>query len=183
MLICMGYQEGQERRTIDGQEVIVIRSAKRKRTISADLVDGTLRLRIPLRLSKGQVEEHARAFQKKLQRRTSARGRSDEDLMRRALELSSRYFDDAVRPVSVRWSDQQNTGWGSTTSSQGTIRLSSRLKEMPMWVQDGVLVHELAHLIEPGHGPRFRELVERYPRTKEADAFLEGVSFAERQPA
>ena len=101
--------------------------------------------------------------------------------MRRALELSARYFDDAVRPASVRWSDRQNSRWGSTTSSQGTIRLSSRLKGMPAWVQDGVLVHELAHLIEPGHGPRFRELVERYPRTKEADAFLEGVSFAQRQ--
>lgn len=166
---------------IDGQEVIVIRSAKRRRTISADLVDGTLRLRVPLRLGRGQLEEHARAFQKKLRRRASARGRSDEDLMRRALELSARYFDDAVRPASVRWSDRQNSRWGSTTSSQGTIRLSSRLKGMPVWVQDGVLVHELAHLIEPGHGPRFRELVERYPRTKEADAFLEGVSFAQRQ--
>ena len=177
----MAYREGEERQMIDGQEVIVIRSAKRKRTISADLVGGTLRLRVPLRLGKGQLEEHARAFQQKLRRKASGRERSDEDLMQRALELSATYFDDAVRPVSVRWSDRQNTRWGSTTSSQGTIRLSSRLRQMPGWVQDGVLVHELAHLIEPGHGPAFRRLVERYPRTKEADAFLEGVSFAQRQ--
>ena len=177
----MAYREGEERQLIDGREVIVIRSAKRKRTISADLVGGTLRLRVPLRMGKGHLEEHARAFQQKLRKKAAGRERSDEALMQRALELSKKHFDDAVRPVSVRWSDRQNTRWGSTTSSQGTIRLSSRLKEMPGWVQDGVLVHELAHLIEPGHGPAFRRLVERYPHTKESDAFLEGVSFAQRQ--
>ncbi len=45
---------------------------------------------------------------------------------------------------------------------------------------DSVLVHELAHLIEPGHGPAFVRLVAKYPRTAEADAFLAGVSWAEQ---
>ena len=43
------------------------------------------------------------------------------------------------------------------------IRLSSRLQPMPAWVVDYVLVHELAHLVEPGHGREFHRLVERLP--------------------
>jgi hypothetical protein len=41
-------------------------------------------------------------------------------------------------------------------------------------VLDAVIVHELAHLIEPNHSPRFRELEARYPRRHDADLFLEG---------
>ena len=60
--------------------------------------------------------------------------------------------------------------------ADGTIRLSSRLKGMPDWVVDYVLVHELAHLLQPGHDPAFWALVGRYPRTERARGFLEGVA-------
>jgi hypothetical protein len=74
------------------------------------------------------------------------------------------------------------TRWASCTPADATIRLSQRLLEMPAWVQDYVLVHELAHLIEPGHGPRFWSLVERYPRTERARGYLDGVSAAANLP-
>jgi predicted metal-dependent hydrolase len=70
------------------------------------------------------------------------------------------------------------TRWASCTPATRTIRLSQRLKELPEWVQDYVLVHELAHLLVPGHGPRFWALVERYPRTARARGYLDGVSAA-----
>ena len=41
-----------------------------------------------------------------------------------------------------------------------------------MWVLDYVIVHELAHLREAGHGPRFQALVDRYPRAERARGFL-----------
>jgi predicted metal-dependent hydrolase len=62
--------------------------------------------------------------------------------------------------------------------SDGTIRLSERLQGMPSWVIDYVLVHELAHLLVPGHGPDFWQWVKRYPRTERARGYLEGVSAA-----
>jgi hypothetical protein len=47
---------------------------------------------------------------------------------------------------------------------------------MPTWVVDYVLVHELAHLLVPGHGDEFWAEVERFPRTERARGYLEGVS-------
>ncbi len=58
-------------------------------------------------------------------------------------------------PATVRWVDNMTMRWGSCTPADGTIRISSRLRAMPTWVLDYVLVHELAHLIAPGHDRRF----------------------------
>jgi predicted metal-dependent hydrolase len=41
-----------------------------------------------------------------------------------------------------------------------------------------VLLHELAHLLVAGHNAAFWRLLEAYPETQRAKAFLEGVSFA-----
>ena len=67
----------------------------------------------------------------------------------------------------MRWVSNQNSRWGSCTSVDRSIRLSDRLKGMPEWVVDYVLLHELAHLIEPNHSKRFWALVEAYPETDE----------------
>ena len=52
----------------------------------------------------------------------------------------------------------------------------------PDWVLDAVIVHELAHLLEPNHSPRFRALESRYPRRNDADAFLEGYALGLAMP-
>ena len=89
------------------------------------------------------------------------------------MALGLRYLDGVV-PTSIRWSRSQNKRWGSCTVSTGDVRISDRLRAVPTWVLDAVIVHELAHLLEPTHSPRFRELEHRYPRQKEAECFLEG---------
>lgn len=174
------HSQREERITVDGDEVIIIRSARRTRTISGDQVNGTLRLRVPARISRRELEKHARAFRKRMHAKAPAAAAGDAELAARAKTLSDQYLDGVPQPASVTWSSQQLRRWGSTTSTTGTIRLSARLKHMPGWVVDAVLIHELAHLIEPGHGPAFKKLVNRYPRTAEADAFLAGVSWAEQ---
>ena len=94
------------------------------------------------------------------------------------MELGERYLDGRAVPDTVRWVANQNNRWGSCTPGDRAIRLSTRLRGMPSWVVDYVLVHELAHLIEAGHTPAFWEWVDRYPKAERAKGFLEGVALA-----
>jgi predicted metal-dependent hydrolase len=48
--------------------------------------------------------------------------------------------------------------WGSCTAAE-VIRLNWRLIKAPVPVSDYVIVHELAHLLESSHGPRFWSIV------------------------
>jgi hypothetical protein len=117
----------------------------------------------------------------KLQTRDERRRRSmggDGELMARARALSAAHLDGAAQPASVRWVDNQQRRWGSCTPADGSIRLSSRLRSMPAYVVDYVLVHELAHLLEAQHDACFWALVARYPRAERARGFLEGVESA-----
>ena len=81
---------------------------------------------------------------------------------------------------SVRWVQNQKQRWGSCTPGDRTIRLSVRLQGMPGWVIDYVLVHELSHLIEPGHDAAFWGWVDRYPQAERAKGYLIGWSAAAR---
>ncbi|NCC39613.1 MAG: M48 family peptidase [Gammaproteobacteria bacterium] len=48
--------------------------------------------------------------------------------------------------------------WGSCTPN-GDLNFNWRLIKAPLFVIDYVIAHELAHLIEPNHGPRFWSIV------------------------
>ncbi|HEX5523512.1 MAG TPA: M48 family metallopeptidase, partial [Pedococcus sp.] len=81
-----------------------------------------------------------------------------------------------AKPTSIRWVANQQSRWGSCTPADGTIRISTRVRGMPGYVLDYVVLHELAHLLVPGHGKDFWTLVGGYPRTERARGYLEGVS-------
>ena len=51
------------------------------------------------------------------------------------------------------------SNWGSC-SVQGNINLNLRLLTLPERLQDYVMLHELCHLREMNHGPRFHALLE-----------------------
>jgi predicted metal-dependent hydrolase len=158
--------------------VQVRRSARRRRTVAAYRDGDTVVVLIPARFSAVEEREWVKKMLARLDARDrrSRRPRGDAELEARALQLARSYLDPGLRPVSVRWVSNQRGRWGSCTPSEGTIRLSSRLRGMPDWVVDYVLVHELVHLRIPGHGPDFWELVERYPRAQRARGYLEGVA-------
>jgi predicted metal-dependent hydrolase len=99
-------------------------------------------------------------------------------LGRRAAELSRRYLEARPQPTSVRWVPPMRTRWASCTPADATIRISERLRDVPAWVLDYVLVHELTHLLEPGHDERFWAWVHHYPRSERAMGYLEGLSAA-----
>lgn len=159
-------------------DVEVRRSRRRTRTVSAYRRDGKVVVMIPDRFSRAEEDEWVTAMVERLARSETRRKRSDAQLVRRARELGREYLHDRVEPTSVRWVDNMTTRWGSCTTTTGEIRLSDRLQEMPGWVVDYVLLHELAHLIEPSHNKRFWHWVDRYPRAERAKGYLEGVAQA-----
>jgi predicted metal-dependent hydrolase len=166
-------------------QVEVRRSARRRRTVSAYREGERIVVMIPGRFTRAEEAEWVAKMVARLDtgaRSASRRRGTDAALMRRAERLSESYLDGLARPATVRWVPVMRTRWASCTPVDRTIRLSARLREMPQWVQDYVLVHELAHLIEVGHTPKFWRLVERYPRTERARGYLDGVSAAADLP-
>lgn len=158
--------------------VEVRRSRRRTRTVSAYKADGKVIVMIPARFSKTEEAEWVTQMLARLEKKQLRNRRSDDDLMQRARQLSEDYLFGKAQPVSVRWVDNMNSRWGSCTTAAGTIRLSERLRDMPTWVVDYVLVHELAHLLEPSHNKRFWHWVDRFPQAERAKGYLEGVSAA-----
>ncbi|MFE4688620.1 M48 family metallopeptidase [Streptomyces sp. NPDC056749] len=162
--------------------VEVRRSARRSRTVSAYREGDRTIVLIPARMSEAEEQRWVGVMLDKLAAQESKRVIGDSDLSDRAERLSGQYLDGRARPAAVRWVTNQNTRWGSCTPAEGSIRLSHRLQGMPEYVVDYVLLHELAHLLVPGHGPRFWRLLEAYPRTERARGYLEGVVAADRLP-
>jgi predicted metal-dependent hydrolase len=160
--------------------VEVRRSRRRRRTVSAYREGDRIVVLIPASLSRAQEAEWVETMVARVEKAEARRRPGDDELIRRAAALSRQWLEGRAEPLAVRWVDNQRSRWGSCTPVDRTVRLSSRLQEMPAWVVDYVLVHELAHLSEPGHNPRFWSWVERYPQAERAKAWLDGYSAGAR---
>jgi predicted metal-dependent hydrolase len=140
----------------------------------------TIVVLIPQRMSKADEQTFVRDMVRKVLAREARASapRGDEALIARARELAETYLapalDQMPEPTAVSWVTNQQQRWGSCTPSTGLIRLSHRLQPLPVWVVDYVLLHELAHLVEPTHSDRFWNLVDRYPAAEKAKGYLEG---------
>jgi predicted metal-dependent hydrolase len=170
--------EPQVAQTADGAagrpEVEVRISARRRKTSEGHWVGDRIVVSLPAHLSAAARQEATAWLVDRLLATHPLRAvATDTALLQRALALSERYRM-GLRPASVRWVTNQSARWGSCSVRTGDIRLSHRLREVPEWVIDAVLVHELAHLVHPDHSPAFHRLANVYPRHKEAGIFLAG---------
>lgn len=162
--------------------VVVQRSARRKRTVSADIRDGVLRVQIPGHFSASEERRWVDRMVERMSAKYAAAPLLEDQpvavLADRAGRLAQQYLDGRGVPSSISWVTNQNTRWASATPARGSIRLSHKLQGMPDWVVDYVILHEMAHLIEPSHSAIFWHLLAAYPRTDIAKAFLDGAAFA-----
>lgn len=156
-------------------QIQVIRSARRKKTVSARVVDGILQVRAPAHLSDAELAPIIEQLKSRLKTRVVRNQLDNKLLERRARELNRQFFDGQLSWTSIRWVTNQHKRAGSCTPATGTIRISHHVDKMPAFVRDYVLVHELAHLVEPNHNPRFWEMVNRYPKTERARGYLMAV--------
>ena len=163
-------------RGVSTPDVEVRRSRRRRRTVSAYREGGRTVVLIPARFTRAEEQQWVTTMLDRLAAGDRRRSPSDAELAARADELSRRYLGGLAKPTSIRWVANQASRWGSCTPADGTIRISTRVRGMPGYVLDYVVLHELAHLIVPGHGKDFWRLVDGFPRTERARGYLEGVS-------
>ena len=163
----LGVKRPQSERPVE-----VVRSKKRRKSVSAELKNGTLIVRAPAQISDRELKPIIDKLQKRLAKRTQRDPQSDEELEKRARHFNRKLFDGKLKWQSIRYVSNQNKRYGSCTPATGTIRISDRLATMPTWVRDYVIVHELAHLLEPNHGANFWALCNRYPLTERARGYL-----------
>ncbi len=160
-------------------EVKITRSQKRLKTVSARAVNGVLEVSAPAHLSDAELKPIIERLKNRLGKREKRKTLTDQDLETLATRLNREYFQGTLTWNSISWSTRQNKRYGSCTPSDKTIRISHQLEKMPKFVLEYVVVHELAHLLEGNHGPRFWKLVNRYPLTERARGYLMAVGLEE----
>ena len=91
------------------------------------------------------------------------------EFSRRVFELNHQFFKKNIKSINFKYN---HSNWGSC-SSTGNLNFSSRLLFAPEDVQDYIIIHELAHLIELNHSDRFWKLVsDAMPNYPEKEKWL-----------
>lgn len=127
------------------------------------------RLLLEIQEASGPMDVQAAAGRLRMQLRPAADRRAREALLERWYRAQVRK---AAAPLVAQWCERMGvevarffvqrmkTRWGSCSPASRSIRLNTELGKKPPECLEFVLVHELAHLIEPGHGQRFIDLMD-----------------------
>ncbi len=161
-----------------GNKDIVVRSRKGVRRLSLRVYpDGRIILTKPVRISlsaavdflqkhTGWIQERADALGKKPAPLLGHLSRRDylkhKEFARALVHARIAHYNSTQRfPVKTVRIGSQTTRWGSC-SAKGNLNFNYKIVFLPRALQDYVVVHELAHLIELNHSDRFWNLVAEY---------------------
>lgn len=154
-------------------EVQITKSKNRRKTVSARLVNDVIVVKAPEKITDIELERIVAKFQKRFARQKRKKELAGtEDLHEIAQKLNRQHFAGMAKVTSIEYSINQNVTLGNCNYRTRTIRISHRLSQMPTWVRDYVIVHELAHILEPNHSEAFWRLVNRYELTERARGYL-----------
>lgn len=160
-------------------EVKIIRSPKRHRTVSARLVNGLLLVSAPLMLSQERLDKLVTGFKLKFARKKLKEGLDKEqNLLDLANSLNQKYFGNKLKLESIEYVTTQNSRFGCCNYRTSKIRISHKIGLLPEWVRKYVLIHEMAHLIEPNHSKVFWDIVARYKLSERARGYLMAASLS-----
>lgn len=153
----------------------VRRTGRRKKTVAAVREGNLTVLYAPLRMPNYEIEEMAEELQQRLDRIDPRAFYSDQELLDRAEYLSATYLFSSAQPKSVSWSEKLTNAWGICNPLHQTINLAARLKGLPQYVIDYVLLHELVHLICTDHGRDFDTFMKLFEKKERAEGYLDAL--------
>lgn len=165
-------------------EVKIIRSQRRRRSVSARLVDDLLLINAPSVLPQEHLDKIVNDFKLKFaKQKLKTNLDKEKNLLDLASALNKEYFDNKLKIESIEYAIDQNTRFGCCNYRTAKIRISHKIGLMPKWVRKYVLIHEMAHLIEPNHGRAFWDVVLRYKLTERARGYLMAASVGMQEDA
>jgi len=163
---------------VDGVALDLKVVRKRVKNINARLHGKTLSVSAPHRVSVRELDETIVELARKLVRRSRADALNSEGGAEALAQKIAARFTDPPEVNEVRFVTNQTSQWGSYSPQTGIVRLNAALRQMPPWVLEAVVAHELAHTFYLDHSPKFWDLVRSVcSRTDRARAFLEGVTW------
>lgn len=166
----------------NGVPVRAIFSTRRTRSVQANWQDDTFVIRVPAYMGMPNVLKYVDSLMERAMKRR--KHPSEEELLERANYLNAAYLEGLAKFTSIRWVANQNKRWASVTLATGEIRVSDRLKKVPQYVLDSVIIHELAHTIAPdGHNAEFWSYANRAPQAERAAGYLEAFQTFGVQPS
>jgi YgjP-like, metallopeptidase domain len=155
----------------------IVATRRRRRTVAARLRSGVLEIMVPDSMPVVERRRWAEVMRERLERRTRRSVPTDERLEQRARALNARLFGGRLRWRSIGFAEMLHQ-WASCAYASGEIRVAARARDLPDWVLDYLLAHELAHLEHSDHGPGFWELVNRYALSERARGYLMALDHA-----
>lgn len=97
----------------------------------------------------------------------------NNELVERATQLNNKYLGGRATVKEIKFVTNMNTRWGSCSVQSKRIRIAHQLQDVPGYVLDAVIIHELIHTFVPNHGPEFRRWEAHTPHLEKAQGYLE----------
>lgn len=161
--------------SINISDIKITRSAKRRRTIGARLINNIMHVYAPNNMPDEKLNAVIASFKEKFTRGLLKKKLNDGKPLKETAEiLNKKYFKNRldISSINIEYVTGQTHKFGCCNYQNKSIRISHRIAQMPQWVRDYVIIHELAHLIEPNHSKAFWDIVSEYKLAERAKGYL-----------
>lgn len=178
---------------VDGLTVAVVRRARQKRLyIRVQPPDAHVEVSAPMRVSDAEIarfvrknaawiDDHRRSVLDRERQRPAAPTEAELAEWRAVVQAFTPALVErwapimGVRPGKLAYRNMVSR-WGSCNVETGRICINVQLAAQPPECLEYVVVHELCHLLEPSHGPRFKALMDAFlPDWRQREAKLHGA--------
>lgn len=156
-------------------DIKITRSVKRRKTIGAQLINNIMYVYAPYNIPDEKLNKIIASFKEKFIRGMLKKKLNNEKPLKEIAEmLNKKYLKNRldISSISIEYVTGQNHKFGCCNYQNKSIRISHRIAQMPGWVRDYVIIHELAHLVVPNHSKSFWDILSEYKLSERAKGYL-----------